>query len=342
MSDTTLQSLTFDLPHLAPVAEEAAQQGIQVGRLLGAGGYGAVFEAISPGWGECVLKVAGVEFAGPKDILDGEHGPYRDSLPHSLYGISGPSATGPRLPSAPASLEQAGSLLEDACRRQQDQGAEWPLARLFAVLRLGGRPAALFERLHGRSLRSLLADAREKAQATVPVLVRALTLLHDTFGAHGDLKPDHVFVDDGRVVFIDPLPEKSGWIGSLGYALPFMYYEMDNGRLKDLGSLAAMLAELWGGSVGWDKPLARCMANLNNDRFSCREFELTHVLDRMRDGTAAVPLPMQSWILDIGQAFLDYWTIADAAPRRDPGWCRGQLEALALRFGATELPEGRT
>jgi hypothetical protein len=329
MSEVTWQSLTATHPPLARVAEAAAGQGLQVGRLLGAGGYGAVFEATAPAWGECVLKVAGVEFSGASDVQDGELGPYRESLPHSLYGIRGSSLTGPLFASAPASLEAASSLLQEACRRQEAAGADSPLARLLAWLNLGGRPAALFERLRGTSLRTLPTHAPDAARATVPALTRALMRLHESFGGHGDLKPEHVFVDDGRVTFIDPLPEGVEWVGSLGYALPIAG-GADDGPLRDLASLAAILAELWGGTVGWDGQFVYCVANLRNGRFRCPGFELADGLQRMREGTTSVPVPIRAWILDIGQVIFEDWTAAGGGSRRGPDRCRERLEALAL------------
>jgi hypothetical protein len=322
VSTVTLESLTATHPDLLAVAEEAARQGLRVGCLLGAGSYGAVFAATSLRWGECVLKVAGVDFAGPRDVHDGESGPYRIALPHSLYHFFSPSPTLTPFPCAPATLEQAASLLQEACQRQQRLQVECPLARLLASLRLGGRVAALFERLRGPSLRSLLVEAPEQARATVPALARALLRLHETFGAHGDLKPDHVFVDRGEVVFIDPLPETNEWIGSLGYT-PLSAWAMMNDRLKDLGSLAAILAELWGGTVGWEKQLT----------FDPLEFEPSQPLEVMREGTAAVPAPVRSWILEVGQAMFGN-TPADS------GWCRSRLIALAGMFGPDGLPEG--
>lgn len=326
MSETTLGSLVADHPHLSPVAEDAARRGIRVGRLLSAGGYGAVFAASAPGQGGCVLKVAGVEFAGPQDIRDGDNGPFRDALPRSVYGIRSPSLTGPLGTCAPATLEQASLLLGQACLRQQRAGAGCPLARLLLVLQLGGRAAALFERLRGPCLRSLLAEAPQEARAAVPAIARALLLLHDTFGGHGDLKPEHIFLDDGRVVFIDPLPEQCEWAGSLGYALPL--FGPDQGRLKDLGGMAAILAELWGGTVGWDERFVYRVANLHNGRFSCRGFELGHVLSRMQEGTASVPPAVRSWILEAGQGLV---------AAEGPEWCRGRLEALEIAV-RQELP----
>ena len=104
-------------------------------------GTGLCLKATSPTWGKCVLKIAGVEFAGTKEVRDGEIGIYRNVLPHSLYGISGPSQTGPLLPPAPATLEQAGSLLENACRRQKGlaPSARWPDCSLFCTWATGPR-----------------------------------------------------------------------------------------------------------------------------------------------------------------------------------------------------------
>ena len=137
-----------------------------------------------------------------------------------------------------------------------------------------------------------------------------------------------------------PFRRNAEWIGSLGYALPFMIWGIDNAKLKDLGSLAAIVAELWGGTAGWDEQLVYCMANLHNGRFRCRSSKLMQVLDRMAAGTAALPSPVRSWILDVGQGILNSFTVADAAPRRDPecvvcSWrrwprCQGRL---SLRTG---------
>ena len=79
MPERTLESLTLEHPQLEPVSSDAAAQGIQVGRLLGAGGYGAVFEARSAKFAECVIKIAGVEFAGKEPDANGEMGPFRDA-----------------------------------------------------------------------------------------------------------------------------------------------------------------------------------------------------------------------------------------------------------------------
>lgn len=329
MPEITLAAFTETFPHLAIIAKDANQQRMEVCRLLGAGGYGAVFEARAPGEVDCVLKIAGIEFAGARTIHTGEMGPYRDAVPGSLFTITGPSPTGPLYPSAPVSVEQACSLLEEAWQRQQQVNGDIPLPRLFALFHLGGRPAVLLERLRGPSLTSLLAETPKKAQAVLPAVVQALLQLHNTFGKHGDLKPDHIFVETDRVVFIDPLPENDQWVGSLGYTVPSPGIERDGGLLRDLGSLAAILAECWGGNVGWDEGFVRCLANLHNGRFRCRGFQLSQGLDRMREGTRAVPSPVRSWILEIGQEiFRDPFRGAAEQPV-GPAWCRERLGWLA-------------
>jgi serine/threonine protein kinase len=333
MSSMTLDALIIEHPWLRAVVNDATLQGIQVGRLLGTGGFGSVFEASSDDWGQCVIKIAGVEF-GDKEIHDGEMGPYRDAMPGSLYFITGPSLTGPLFPCAPASLKQASSLLEKACRRQQEiKAKDCPLARLLAFKSLGNRPVALFERLHAPSLRSLMLGAPDKARLAIRPIVQSLIQLHKTFGKHGDLKPDHIFVDDSSVMFIDPLGENEVCMGSLGYALPYVGRK-NIGDIQDLGGMAAILAELWGGSVHWDEELINSLANIMNGRFSYRNFKVTHILDRMREGTITVPAPIRSWILDIGQIIVDDWSMGSEAKLGQARSCHDRLESLVGLFGS--------
>jgi hypothetical protein len=231
------------------------------------------------------------------------------------------SLTRTPVPSSPATLEEASSLLAEICRRQQRLHVGRPLARLLGLLSLGGRTVALFERLQGPSLRSVLASSSPQAQAAAPALVRALIRLHDDFGSHGDLKPEHVFLDGGEVAFIDPLPERGEWIGTPGYVPPMHR----GGRPDDLGSLAAILAELWGGTLGWRDWFRRRRVywETGDERY----------LEMLREGAFGAPAPIRQWIEEVGQKILDCRELRDAWSSQTVRWCRGRLEALAVALG---------
>jgi hypothetical protein len=320
-------------PFLGRVADDTARQGLAVGKLLGMGGYAVIFEAVCPGHGPCVLKVPCVTL----------HDYHLDALglargPNRLIQLS---VTGPFELVAPDSLEEAGALLERACARQRDAGCGRPLARLLDVLSLGELPAALLERAPGISLRSLMATAADDACQSFPSITRALADLQQTFGWHGDLKPDHVFLANGEVVFIDPLTGEDEWHGSIGYILPSLWRaEHDWLGLRDLAALAAMLAEAWGGDVGWDGHFLYRLINLFNGRFG-RGIELAAIPQEMQHRLWSVPPSLQEWILEVTEAILQTWELPSPVTLRDSAWCRGRLDALAKCYPRF-LPEWRT
>jgi hypothetical protein len=256
------------------------------------------------------------------DVVKVGHGPNR---------IEQVSLTGPFVLQGPKTLEEAAVLLEQASARQLRFAGALPLAKVFQVVDLGGFPAALCERAPGKSLRSLIAEEPERARQVMPSVAQALADLHDTFGEHGDFKPDHVFVAQEEVVLIDPLGEKSAWIGSIGYVLPCGLLRPAGTPIADLAGLASVLAEVWGGTVGWDGRLVYCLINHFNGRFSWG-LSLVQVRERMCEGLQGVPAPIRSWILEVGQRILNTWELQEARSLPDAGWCRGQLGALVRRL----------
>jgi hypothetical protein len=327
----TLADLAAADSRLARVAEDASRQGLVVRGLLGAGGYAAAFEAMSPRHGPCVLKVPCLPGAPPPD---GETG----SGPHRVTQVS---ETGPFVLTGPRSLDEASALLERACRRQRETGCGRPLAVLLETLSLDDRPAALFERAPGVSLRSLMAEAPDEARAAIPCVARALSRLHEVFGGHGDLKPEHIFVGNGEVVFIDPLDIEDQWVGSLGYVLPCVWWHgEDTAVLRDLTGVAAVLAEAWGGNVGWDGGLVHRLLNYlaDADLAGCAGAD---VPERMKAGLRPAPPSLRQWILDAAAAALGTYNLAEPEPPRELEWSRGRLEALAQGYPRF-LPEWRT
>jgi hypothetical protein len=315
----TLATLATEHADLRRVASDAERHGLTVGRLLGTGGYGLVFEAASQQHGPCALKVPWVSPAdGHPDVVKPGRGPNR---------VEQISLTGPFVLEGPKTLEEAAALLHQACARQLRFGRTRPLAGVLQVVDLGGFPAALLERVPGRSLRRLIAEDQERARQVMPGVAQALLDLHDTFGEHGDFKPDHAFVAQEEVVLIDPLGEKSDWVGSIGYVLPCGPLRPEGAPVADLAGLASALAEVWGGSLGWDGRLVHCLLNQFNGRFS-RGLSLDEVLERMREGLQGVPAPIRSWILEVGGTILSTWNLQGAQALPDAPWCRGHLRAL--------------
>jgi hypothetical protein len=301
------------------VAADARRRGLAVGPLLGTGGYAVVVEAVSPQHGPCALKVPWVTPADEHpDAVPAGRGPNR---------IEQVSETGPFVLTGPRTLDEAAALLERACARQRRSGDAGPLARLHEVVELGGRPAALLERAPGESLRSSVDGDPARARRVMPGVARALQALHDAFGGHGDLKPDHIFVDGDEVRFVDPLGDDSEWMGSIGYALPFVA-QTAGPLAADLAALAAVLAEVWGGTVGWDGRLAYALVNQLNGRFG-RYLPPEQVLARMREGLRGVPPPVASWVLEVGRTVLRVRPAAGGHATPDAAWCRARLSALA-------------
>jgi hypothetical protein len=253
MIQRTLSSLARDAEALVALEAEARRRGLEVGDLLAVGGHSMIFAVKHEE--RAVLKVP---WAPPRslhaEIIESD-GRGRGRGPNRLT-LEG--TTGDYMATPLDALEHAAALLDLACRRQADRGVGRPLARLLGVERLAGLPCAVYENVGGFSLRRLIDYRQEEARAALRPLARALHALHAGFGAHSDLKPDHVHVlSADAVVLIDPLvmPNKR-WLGSVGYALPLVVPSGGDGlgdveRLRDLVAFAAIAVEAYGGDLGF-------------------------------------------------------------------------------------------
>jgi hypothetical protein len=352
LGDDTLSALARSDRYLAQAALDAATLGIQTARLLGRGGYGAVFEAWSPDTGPCALKLP---------WLSREEASSRTEDAFSARRV-GPVRVGYLTVTGPwgvweVSPDEADALLRRTVALQQSRGVGRPLARVLRRMDLGARPAVLLERLRGESLATL---DRSLAREAIPALSRALLTLHDTFGIHGDLKPSHSYLEGDEVVFIDPLGADE-WIGSVGYSLALPPWGSDLAktevnrdkffgnlarmqsqgsfpawfgigpmsqevleevhRLRDLGAVAAIVAELYEGDLRWDERLLLDL--VGHDRSTRVDFSA--VWRAMEAGTESVPEPYRTWVLSAAESVLGVWQ----GRRPEPGWCRAMLTRLA-------------
>ena len=327
MDRLTLTEIGEDFGALSAAAREAEAQGLRVGLLLGLGGYSAVFEAHPEGLDPCVLKIPWVHHGIEEhpDVTARAHGPNRIRLV---------SLTGPFVLGAPRSLNEAARLLTAACIRQRERVGPVPLARLLRTVDLAGLPGALIERVHGSDFRRLMTYHGDDARASLPQLAGALAHLHETFGGHGDLKPEHIFLSDSGVKFIDALCDAE-WVGSVGYTLGRVGQRFSTGgpeeeeadRLTDLAALAAMIFELWGAYPEWDGRLAYLIANQGNGRFgSGLDWEAVEA--RFLEAGTVLPVAYQGWTASVGGAYFAALRGEELPPE---GWGAGRLAELTMR-----------
>jgi hypothetical protein len=202
----------------------------------------------------------------------------------------------------------------------------------------------LLERLRGESFATL---DRALARQAIPALCHAVVALHETYGVHGDLKPPHVYLEGDEVVLIDPVGEGE-WIGSVGYSLGLPPWGSLKGmtqkaqdahlavfgvgpmsrevleevsRLRDLGALAAIVAELYEGSLRWDRGVLYGLG----DGPGRAGLECSVLWSAMEEGTQPVPEPYRTWVLSAAESALGVWQ----GRRPEPGWCRQMLTRLA-------------
>lgn len=322
----TLGEIAADGETVGSMARDAVRQGLRVGRLLGRGGYAAVFEVtVEDDPGPLVLKLP-----WPPRYQIGE-------IPLTVMGNVGPnrarpaSPTGPIAVEAPASFDEAAGLLREAIERQGQTGAGRPLARLVRPLELARCPAALYERLDGASLETRLHGDPAGARAALAPLAQALQALHAGFGMHGDLKPDHVFFDGDRPVLIDPLPSP-GWLGSVGYALPFPVdpeapaeVRREGERMRDLAALLAITVRCWSRTMGWDAGFLSGLLNRGNGRFG-RGFDPEAASRRASLACAGLPAPLEALVQPATLGCLAM--VMGPLPLR-PGWAGEQLAGFA-------------
>ncbi|MCZ6690955.1 MAG: phosphotransferase [Planctomycetota bacterium] len=315
----TLADLAAAGQLLGRVAMDAEAQGLEMGRIVAVGGHSVLVAGERE---NSVIKIPSV-LAGRGNVSDPRR---RGQGPNRVRQVS---PTGPIVLQGVRTQEQAEELLVAACDRHET-ALSVRLPRLLGRRDLAGVPVAIFEYLRGRSL----GDAAPLPPAESGLLIRdvasALGELHDVFGAHGDIKPDHIFLQgpDRMVKFIDPLSHPH-WLGSVGYMLGWHRSagpdDEEARGLRDLGALVAIIAEMHGGDVGWDGGLVYLLANRGNGRFG-RGLDFDRVRDDLRKGLSEVPSRLQSWAMEMGERYLDH---IEGGGIPDKGYCRGKLKELA-------------
>ncbi len=314
---------------LRDVADEALAYQLKVGRVLGAGSYSVVVAAEHPSLGACALKVPWVE--GPREELH----PDTTDVGYGPLKMEPVSPTGPFMFESVRDLDAARALLRGACAEQQAYGNERPLARLHGLLELPSGPAAVYERIESRAWRDTLGQPGHLPEGAIRATARALRRLHQRFGAHGDIKPEHVLWSGPDAVLIDPLPAAQHWLmGSIGYSLPGLCVP-ERGRpetrehaLVDLASLAAIIAESYGGTLGWSGRLTYILANRGNGRFG-RGAGPEDLRPLAEQGTQTVPPPLRTWVLDVvDQCTNELNRVYGAKTALPEGYCARQLSRL--------------
>ena len=144
---------------------------------------------------------------------------------------------------AEADGEQLESVLRnEAAILERDGGRLLP--RSFGLWRHepSGLLTLVMERLDG---------ARPQTPQDVVAVLAALADAVDrgTFDSHGDVKPEHVFIDAGRVRLCDPAPrfDEPGWRGFTRTYNPHAY----SGAAADVAGCATLLRYLPDTTAGW-------------------------------------------------------------------------------------------
>jgi hypothetical protein len=170
----------------------AAVAGFTQGDLVAQGGFARVFEARGPRGEEAVIKVARE----------------RGGSPGTTRARFACPAVAVVLGSVTTSLRTVGSAEVDEVLRGEaallDRAGGDLLPRLLGQGVVAGRPALVLERLRGPSLRQLFLEKKTVEPAAFVQLLEALARgAEGRLAFHGDLKPDHVFLEGGPRL-IDP------------------------------------------------------------------------------------------------------------------------------------------
>jgi hypothetical protein len=309
------------------VLAEARARGIDIGTQLAVHGY---YEAWSVG-DAAVLRFP--RTWSRADAIARGDGPLfgelvADVVPEVLLGLPQPRAAAAFFASA---IERTRGV---TCR---------VLAPLVDRIELAGVVAALHERPAGRSLAAM--DQNE-IRSKLPAIAGALVELHDTFGNHGDLRPQHVYVDGDRVTFTDPFPSDPPGIaiGTAGYSLPFLAKTPGDVRderllVRDLGAFACIAAEAHGAPLGWERYLVRLTGAWQHKHFN-NGFPMRAQIDETTAALAAIAdADARGWIANAAAVVLQSFETGGAIPA---GTARRHLEGLASAPAGDTLAAFRT
>ncbi len=309
MQQRAFANVLVEARRILELGKALAARGIELGAWRAASAHAAIFDVVRfPRVSASSRMVAKVPWrlqattSDHPDVVDRGTGPSVSRLV---------SATGPFVFEAPASEEDLCRLVAAPAAHQRDLRVAAPLVPLVALLDVDGRPLAVYEHAPDCDLAWMIACWPGRARRVLPRLATAVRALHATYGAHGDIKPEHVRLDSaGRQVpvLIDPLGPLTGVLfGSFGWQIPLPHGACS--LMADVAALAQIVAACWGDALPWDGRLAYALKNLHNGRFSCgvRPAELQA---ETRAGLPKVPEPWRGWALTAADAMLEGWSIA--------------------------------
>lgn len=334
-------ALQEELGHVRRTLIAGFDHGLFTRRILGWGGHAVAVEALSDDLGWVAWKIP----MGLTGVL-GQVTPIRRAglpLPAQMHG-------GMTLTPYMGGLHRsdASQFLKKVVVWQQALPADLPLARALGSRKIEGHHTALYELLQGPPLRSALpltsdgvlghsdfADNHGSAPAWTALaqLTEAVLALHEFGVRHGDLKPEHVFLESGTCRLLDPLPTPlapryqqdpgSTWLGSPGYAL-----HAQSAALRDLQGLAAIGIELFGIEPGWREAFFSARPVGTTVSFVHYVSTAEERYDRHIAVIERLPGHFADWVIDVLHAS----DILPFFPRRpsnpEPLWCKAMLERL--------------
>jgi hypothetical protein len=224
-------------------------------------------------------------------------------------------------------MESAGAFLDAVIARQRTTATP-VLARFVDRIEIADVGCALYERPAGDNFKHFTHHLLPH----LPAIARALLELHASFGFHGDLHFNHIFVNGvDQVTFTDPLPHPSGLVvGTVGYSLPLPPIDPTDPRdegmlLRDVGALVKIAAGSCGWWLRWERHLTRLATAIFKGGFG-NGFWTTDELAASRDQISGIPDPaLRGWLDNAVEVVLNSYTVG-YPPR---GTTTRYLEALA-------------
>lgn len=156
--------------------------------------------------------------------------------------------------------------------------------------------------------------------------------MHEDFGVHGDLKPEHVLTGfEGELGpwLLDPLGPLAGkLLGTVGWQLPLPGSSPP--ALSDLVAMAQIVGACWNDALPWTGGLAYSLNNINNGRFG-RGLSLEALRDGLSRAYSEVPEPWRAWAQRSVDRFYASWQRGLWQPENpeDSEWIRDHLRELA-------------